>query len=278
MWAFWKAVAPSLNVPDDYADYRAAVGTTYPTSAKPDANVSRDDLLRRVYRNYYDGTRYDLSSGPAAGPHGTPVRYKPGAGEGSVAGTCGVLGPCSHWERPIASFRSTNVHVTNVKSTADAVLWFVPYAALPSVFIPVMVGSAQVPAALQDVHNTYMDRSKAFWAFKELAQFAYPRWGLVKERVAAVAAELEGKADQLVEVWIGRGAQGGADALDAHANMTVQLWQQLYAELVIHYSDGFEYDTKKLDTTNVGYPSWWLREVGYMRGTATPCKTDTGTC
>ena len=227
MWAFWNVVAPTLNVPDNYADYRAAVGVTFPISAKPDTNVSREDLLRRVYRNYYDGTRYDLSSGPAAGPHGTPVRYKPGAGEASVAGACGVLGPCSHWERPIASFRSTNVHVTNVKSTTDAVLWFVPYAALPSVFIPAIVGSAQVPTALQDAHNTYLDRSKAFWVYKELAQFAYPRWNLVKERITAVAAQLEGTAEKLVESWIGQSPQGAADVLDAHANKTVQLWQQI---------------------------------------------------
>ena len=61
MWAFWSVVAPSLKVPPEYASYVEAVGTTYPTSSKPDALVSRDDILRRIYRNYYEGTPYDLS-------------------------------------------------------------------------------------------------------------------------------------------------------------------------------------------------------------------------
>ena len=34
-----------------------------------------------------------------------------------------------------------------------------------------------------------------------------------------------------------------------------------------------------LDTSYVGYPAWWLNEVGYVNdSTAEPCHTVTGTC
>ena len=100
MWAFWEVVAPSLQVPSAYNSYLDVIGTSaYPTTGKTDRKVSRDDILRRVYRNFYQGTLFDLSAGAAAGPFGTPYRHKPGPGEATVAGQCGPLGPCSHWER-----------------------------------------------------------------------------------------------------------------------------------------------------------------------------------
>ena len=42
------------------------------------------------------------------------------------------------------------------------------------------------------------------------------------------------------------------------------------------YADGYAYDGH--DTKYLGYPAWWLTEVGYMNGTAQPCDTPTGTC
>ena len=39
--------------------------------------VTRADLLSGFYREYYEGTPYDLSAGPAAGPFGTPIRKTP---------------------------------------------------------------------------------------------------------------------------------------------------------------------------------------------------------
>ena len=115
MFAFWTALAPSLEVPASYDSYLASIGETYPVSAKPDRKVSIHDVFFNVYRNYYQGTRFDLSVGVAAGPFGTPVRYKPGPNENKLAGTCGSkddTGACSHWERSIASFRSDLVALT----------------------------------------------------------------------------------------------------------------------------------------------------------------------
>lgn len=275
MWAFWSVVAPSLRVPAEYAAYLDVIGTTYPTTAPPDGKVTRSDVLRRIYRNYYQGTKYDLSAGPAAGPFGTPYRHKPGPGEAAVAGTCGALGPCSRWERSIASFRSTNIHVTFVRPAGNATLWFAPYAALPSVFLPLLTGTAAVPAALAGVANTRLDRAKAYWVFKELGQFAYPRWSLAHDRVGKVAAQLEDEGEAAAAAWR-RGRDSAAEAADAHAAAVVAKWQDLYAELLMKYSDGYEYDGH--ETSYLGYPAWWLKEVGYLNGTAQPCDTPTGTC
>ena len=124
--------------------------------------------------------------------------------------------------------------------------------------------------------NTRLDRSKAYWAYKELGQFAYPRWSLARDRVGEVAAQLEDQGEAAVAAWRRRGRDGAAEAADAHADAVVTAWQDLYAELLTRFSDGYEYDGH--ETSYLGYPAWWLEEVGYMNGTAQPCHTPTGTC
>ena len=62
----------------------------------------------------------------------------------------------------------------------------------------------------------------------------------------------------------------------SHAGAVVTVWQELYEELLMKYADGYAYDGH--DTTYLGYPAWWLTEVGYINGTAQPCDTPTGTC
>ena len=107
----------------------------------------------------------------------------------------------------------------------------------------------------------------------------YPRWSLVRDRVAEVAAELEEKGDLLAANLLKqeeRWSNARANAADAHAGAVVTVWQELYEELLMKFADGYAYDGH--DTTYLGYPAWWLTEVGYVNGTAQPCDTPTGTC
>ena len=323
MWGFWNVTAPSLRVPAEYDSYLEAVGTTYPVSAKPDAPLTQQDVLRKIYRNYYKGSKYDLSAGPAAGPFGTPMRSKPGPGAEAVAGTCGTGAdgdaPCNRWERPIASFRTTMIYLTQVtpssfSSAAAAgggggepgggggggggargggsrhydgalpVTWFVPGAALGGVFVPVPVAAAAVPEPLGTCSNTVMDRSTAYWAYREVTQFAYPRWSLVEPAIVALGAELEEKGAALVDSLRRRGGLSRKDndarhvaalaenrrRLAAHVADVVGSWQDLYSRLFIQYSDGWNYGPTgaggQLEASRVGYPTWWLKEVGYADG------------
>ena len=135
---------------------------------------------------------------------------------------------CESWERSIASFRSVNIHLTNLGDHVAPVSWFLPASSLGGVFVPVPVRDAKVPEALSDALNTKVDRTKAFWVFRELAQFAYPRWNLVKDKIAALQKDLE--AD-------------GARALDAndHAAAVVQAWRGLHDDLLVQFSDGWNY-------------------------------------
>jgi dipeptidase len=267
MWAFWNALAPSLEVPAEYDSYLASIGETYPVSAKPDRKVSRHDIFFNVYRNYYEGTSFDLSHGVAAGPFGTPVRYKPGLNEYKLAGSCGSKndgGPCSHWERSIASFRSDLVALTQfgAKKSDESFLWFLPGSALSGVFVPLPVSNKKVPAELSDCLNTRVDRTKSMWAFRELVQFAYPRWIHLKDRIAQVASELEHSS--YINVIQNQGD------VDKNSKDVIQRWRELYNELLVQYSDGWSYENHKAG--RLGYPMAWLKEVHYADSGVDPCE------
>ena len=116
------------------------------------------------------------------------------------------------------------------------------------------------PRAAQ-VDNRVLDRSKNFWAFRELAQFAYPRWNQVKADVVALQEKLEDDAAAALAAGEGPGTTG------------VDQWHALYAKLLIRDSDGWSYDAAGEVANRVGYPAEWLEEVGYDHGTTYACKT-----
>jgi dipeptidase len=150
-------------VPSNYSSYLQAVGTTYPVTAKPDKPVTAHDIFSRVYRNYYQHTPFDLSSGPAAGPFRSPLRIKPAAAEAKLL-DCDDQ--CSRWERPIASFRTTSIHLSQVSSKFGAngpLAWFLPGSALSGAFVPVYTNAAQVSPVLGTGNNILFDRGTAFW-------------------------------------------------------------------------------------------------------------------
>jgi dipeptidase len=51
-----------------------ATQARYPFSVKPDKPLTIEDI-RKIKADYYQGTPYDMTKGPAAGPWGNPIRY-----------------------------------------------------------------------------------------------------------------------------------------------------------------------------------------------------------
>jgi len=73
----YRLIAPSLELPDPYEAYnmkdKYGRQYRYPFSVKPDKKVSIADFWKVMYSKL-EGTRFDLTKGPLAGPHGNPFR------------------------------------------------------------------------------------------------------------------------------------------------------------------------------------------------------------
>ena len=95
-WRALSLLAPSLNLSPSEMDY--------PKSVKPDKKLTVNDIFV-ITGDWYEGTPYDLSQGPAAGPWGDPIRYANRSEENKNAA----------WERSINMHRCCYVHIAQVR-------------------------------------------------------------------------------------------------------------------------------------------------------------------
>lgn len=109
VWRALSLFAPSLNL-----DPKLGVNATkktYPFSVKPDHLLTVHDVTR-IYRDHLEGTDFDLTTGLAAGPFGTPNRYNAGTDEATFK--------YGAWERAIGLYRTSYSYVAQVRKGAKA--------------------------------------------------------------------------------------------------------------------------------------------------------------
>lgn len=307
VWGAYHLACPSQNFPADYVDLQS--DPVYPLYCIPDAPISNLDLMR-YHRYTYQGTPFDLSAtgNLAAGPFGSPDRWKAGPGEAAVAG---------NWERPIGLYRTSDTYIvqSNRKLSLGAVLWFGPASALATVFTPFLVSLPDIPASFRSGHQQVFSRSSAFWAACVAHNVANLKWNHAIQDVRQRQDELERASDGMV--WV----VGTYDAilmprrdwrltnvnvklnhdlslvvtfllvmllvyveqiferthnrtqvheayLDNIDNIVASLWS-LSDEILFKYASGFVNEPHNMSQM-VGYPAWWLDAVGYVDGPPPP--------
>merc|ERR1719253_1406622 len=117
------------------------------------------------YRDWYGGTQFDMTKGPAAGPFGTPDRFA--TDSKTVKGS---------WERTIAIYRTNDVHIQQFRKPSDqlpkeiaGVSWFAPGAAHYSPFVPVPSGLTSSIVPLRTAMPTKYDTKSLNWATRRIA-------------------------------------------------------------------------------------------------------------
>jgi dipeptidase len=274
MWGGYRMLAPSVSLPDNYTDLR--YDAVYPTFLKPDKKIEVADLLA-VHRTFYEGTKYDMTKGVAAGPFGNPDRFK----------TQGITKVAGAWERSIGLFRTSQAHVLQARSflpkDQSGVIWFGPHAAHGSCFVPFTVGMTALPRTHSNADPRAIDRSSAYWAHKYTLQVAHLRYSsmmadisdlrtvLVKRQVALLK-ELDKKSQQ-VKFHDGHERReflrDATEKLVGNAEDVTKSWWTLPDLLIFRYADGFYNNSQPL-----AYSDAWLtdKEVGYVTGPPPPPK------
>ena len=156
-WRALKLVAPSLDIhPDD--EY-------FPFSVKPEKKLSVHDIFK-IKGDYYKGTDYDISTGPAAGPFGDPLKYPNTPG---------------HNERAINIMRTCYVHIGEVDPNLPApfkgISWYGYGAPDTSYITPLWPIMTELPEGYQ-IGSRYedFDRDSYWWTntyVQEMTQFKY---------------------------------------------------------------------------------------------------------
>lgn len=263
MWRALALMAPDYDLSPHYGNLKDDAPYPFSVPVDPKGTGNKIDLARMfaVHRDYYQGTPFDMSVGLAGGPFGTPNRYAGGQGEQTVKGS---------WERPIAIFRTTHSFVVQTlkASVLGSVMWWGPHAAHCTAYTPFPV-AAEIPDAFSRGIFEEVDKTSAFWAIRYVGSIMDLKWSYMIADVQNTQSYLESFSSLLVSTFQnGKNGTSVALAFGGNALQLVNVYTKLFDALMFKYADGYV-NTPNL-ATPVGYPSWWLKQVGYMNGPPPP--------
>lgn len=254
MWGGFRLAAPSLTLPDEYEDIRYK--PVYPWSVRPDKLVSHHDVMS-WHRDWYAGTKFDMTKGTQAGPFGTPDRF---ATDSKVPG---------HWERSIALYRTNAVYVQHLRHPRDgepagtaSEVWYGAGAAHYSPFVPIPAGAAQSirPLTVAAPRNASVESMN--WATRKVMTICQIRFDEMHPLVAEAQRRAEASGEELLARLRAGGGDATGEAAEAHAEEVLQQWRELQDRMLFQFSDNTDMDTMK----PLSYPDSWLESSGYKDG------------
>ncbi len=263
-WRVFSLLAPSLKL-DPWAPEQ-------PFSVKPDEPVTVRRVMA-IHRDTYEGTPFDQTNNPLAGPFGTPNRW-------SLSRTWKPAEGYSPMERMIAVHQASYVTVLQARANMPAwigsLVWFAPDDAKTSVFSPFYAGNLKVPAAFETGRRDRFDRSSAFWAsnfvgnwsnlnYRAMLQDIRARQSEIENRLFADQPLIEKTALELYRTDPDRARAFLSDYSNRVALENVSRWWELADQLVTEYQDGGARTSPEKRTV----PADWLSRQGAF-GTKSP--------
>lgn len=263
-WRALNLVAPSQNIPVK------GKWEMYPFSVKPDKQLSVRDIMN-VYSDHLEGTDYDLTKGPAAGPFGSPSRWQ----------TPKNVRPKGRenddWERPIATYRCSYSFVSqsraDMPNAVGGVLWFGEDSPDTTVYVPIYCSVTSIPKEWSECKRHVFDRDSAYWAFNLVNNWATMRWDAIYPEIRAEKAKYEDKffANQTmieaeaIELYKENPKEAVA-YLTEYTNKAMKEvndgWWNFAFHLIGKYCDGGIMTPEGAQQTP-GYPTEWLESVGF---------------
>ncbi|KAG1712844.1 hypothetical protein DVH05_000579 [Phytophthora capsici] len=268
VWRVFDVLAPSLQLDARLGSFSQYA--TYPFSVKPDRQVETFQIMD-LLRDHYEGTRYDMTKGLAAGPFGNPVRWSGSPG--------GVIGG---WERPISMYRTLFAFVLQSRShkgpdAVGGVAWYAQGAPHGSVFVPFSCAQESIPKSYLLGRQSKFHPQSAWWAFNFVNN-----WSLL--RFNSMSVDIRGKIDSLQKLAFSRRRSMEeqvhkerqvnetqlAVRLQAQSNefaeQVVAQWWDLAWTLVAKFSDGYMTTGEGPEQqASIGYPAWWLQASEFAK-------------
>lgn len=272
VWSVYRRAAPGTSFPADF--HRGVPGAEdYPLFVPVEAKLSSHDVMQ-LMRDHYEGTAYDMTQGLAAGPFGSPMRFR---GLGFE-----LDGRSYSWERPISTQQAGFVMVAQCRSwlpdPIGGVYWFTPDDAYTSCFTPLYCGSQALPPSYAVGDHDRFSFDSAWWVFNLVSNLTYDRWSRILPDVLAVqqeseraflemlpiidqtAVELSERDPALMRRYLTEHSVGTAERL-------FETWRELAGFILTKHNDGYVNEPDRRPR-GVGYPEEWLRRVVAEQGEA----------
>ena len=239
VWRAFSLVAPSKHLP---ARVEGPFTQQYPFSIKPDRPIALDTLTA-MHRDSYGGTNFDMIQSIAAGPYGSPYRNGPHAT------------PAGAWERPINTRIIGYTWITQYHPEFPSPLaWIALNTPAESVFVPLAV--APMPGGYEQVNRNVYDRTKPWWIYTQVCEFARDKYGYVIGDIQKKAVQYETDSQELIQASRYMEKEAFAELLRNNAMNITNNWLNFYGELLVKYNQGKE----------AKYLPGWYQAAGYANG------------
>lgn len=273
VWSLFRRCNSSM---DKYISYIQGENLDrMPLYIKPDKKLSVHDVMV-LMRDHYEGTPLDMTKGIAAGPYGSPYRWRPL--------TWSADGNEYFNERPISTpqtgFSFISQSRAHLPREIGGLLWFGLDDTYMTVYVPMYTNMTRIPKqyAAGTGSMTQFTWESAFWIFNFVANYAYPKYSLIMPDIQQVQNELEGKflsrqadieqaATALLKNSRGEAVEYLTEYSNSMAQYTLTRWKSLGEFLVMKYNDGIlkdEFGRPK----NPGYPEAFRKQMAAEAGDA----------
>ncbi len=251
VWRAQELVAPSLK--QDPGEHN------YPLFVKPDKPLSVWDIFK-IKGDYYQGTAFDLTKGPAAGPWGNPLRHA-NKGKGD-------------WERSINMHRTCYVHIGEVNPNLPApikgISWF-GYGAPDTTYLTPLWPIMRELPAFYAVGSRFEDfrRDSGWWVNSYVQEMTTLRYCEAIQELYALRdprMSTQFRATYLIQdgaakLWNQGEKEEAIDLVSLFAYDSAVSWNTLWLNFGDHLLGNYALGYRNFTTT--GYPEEWNNFVGY---------------
>lgn len=274
VWRVLSLLSPSSKLSPWVKD---AYTKEYPFSIKPDKKIGvRDAIL--LYRDYYQGTEFDMTKGVASGPYNCPNRYLgkydrtdfPNKRKTPLKGA---------WERSISMYYTGYSYIAQLRGhlpdCIGAVVWVGFDNPYDTCYMPLYPSADEIPHSFEYGSPSIYTNTFAWWLFnfssnwvshfykyaivdlqkkqKELEDYLFQEQEIAEKR----AIQLYKKNKVLASKFLSK------NSIDK-ASMVLEKWDSFNKFLVEKYNDG--YINKPQIGQMVGYSKEWLKVAEYDKG------------
>ena len=265
VWSMFNRAKPDLNLSADY--HRGVKGAErYPLWIKPKEKLGVADVMD-IIRDHYEGTKYDMTEGIAAGPFGSPYRCRPLTFE--------VNGRQATWERPISTSKTGYSFIAQSRSflpdPVGGLLWYGVDDTYMTCYVPLYAGIDSVPKPYATGSLQEFSWNSAWWTFNFAANFANLRYDMMINDIQKVQHKLESQfiaetdsIEKRAKKLYKEDKEKMQDFLTRYSvtrgEKAHKQWKELGEQLICKYNDGYV-KNKQGRPEMRGYSKEWYRRA-----------------
>ena len=277
VWAQFNRVNKDMAKYEQYAMGYDLINRM-PLYIKPDKKLSVHDVIE-LMRDYYQGTKMDMTKDFGAGSYSCIVRWRP---------LTWKVDSIEYFnERAVSTQQTGFTFVAQSRSwlpnPIGGIFWFGVDDTYSNVYSPMYCGITKVPETYAVGNGSMMvfSDNSAFWAFNQVSNFAYTRYSDIIKEIQPVQRELETKyietipnidkeASELYKKKPAKALEYITNYSVNTGNETVKRWKQLYGFLFTKYMDGNIKTTipgqRNPKVSQLGYSNEFYREIVRQTG------------